>query len=120
MDESKGHDEEYYKRVLAHRKYQLTIAKYKALKYGNKQNKSNNAKQGSEYEWTWSDVLKNIDEAILLYNQIKVPKSGKRGQRQPIFIDLIIRLFLTKGHAYSMLNKPIKAANEFMRAHDLI
>lgn len=42
------------------------------------------------------------------------------GRRQPVFVDLIIRLLIAKGYIISMLNKPVKAANQFIIAEELI
>ena len=48
---------------------------YKALKYGSKYSTSVKSDEENllissdkaEYDWTWTDVLRNIDESITLY-----------------------------------------------------
>ena len=62
-------------------------------------------------------MIELVDECIDNYERITVSLNGNR---QSIFIDLIIRLLIVKGYIISMLNKPVKAANEFIKAEELI
>ena len=61
------------------------------------------------FNWTWREVVQDIDESINLYENIRLNHYGV--SKQPIFIDLIVRLLIAKSHIMSIQNKQIKALN---------
>ena len=59
-----------------------------------------------------------MDEVIELYK--KITTSDLRGKTSPIFLDLVIRLLICKSYVLMMLNQPIKSANCFNLAQEMI
>ena len=56
---------------MTHRRYQLVITQYKALKYGSIYGKKLlGSDKKSDFDWTWQTVLTDIDVVIGQYEQI--------------------------------------------------
>ena len=65
----------------------------------------NNSKIASESDW-WRFVDETLAQAIENYENLT---TNKVGDRQPIFIDLIIKLRICRAYANNMNQKPLTA-----------
>eukprot|EP00347_Sterkiella_histriomuscorum_P007084 403350315 len=86
----------YYQKVLAHRTYQYAICLYKELRY-------NNGDQ-NDPSLTWNKVDAWLRQAIERYQGIKWSNSS-----QPLFIDLIIKITISRSFANIHNNKLLTA-----------
>lgn len=72
----------------------------------------------TRYDWTWNDILYDVDEVIELYKAITVKM--RLCLRQPIFLDLIIKLLIAKSYILMVLQKTVKASDVLNLARELI
>lgn len=70
---------EYYYRVRANRFYQYAMSRYKLMRY--------NPDNVKDKKMNWQLIDYELRQALEKYNEIKIP-----GTRQPLFMDLIIKI----------------------------
>ena len=84
----------YYEKVLAHRTFQFALCLYKELRYHS---------GASDPSLTWNKVDAWLRKAIERYQSIKF-EGG-----QPLFIDLIIKITISRSYANIHNNKLLTA-----------
>lgn len=65
-------------------------------------------------------MLSGVNKSIENYTKLTTRIDSGARDKQPIFIDLLVRLSIVKGHIFCVLDKPVKAVNEFKRANEVI
>ena len=71
-----------------------------------------------EYKTEWDQVDYLLEDAIVLYCDIRYKK--RSGAWQPIFIDLIIRLIIARSFVLNKTNRPVSAHKLLDRAENLL
>ena len=106
--ESYSTELEYFEKIRAHRVYQYAMSRYKLMRYS-----PQNVK---DPRMNWQLVDYELRQALERYNEIRVEvEGGVPGKKQPLFIDMIIKITVCRAYA-NLNNKKILTAEKILES----
>ena len=107
--EGSGQELAYHDTVRAHRVYQLAMSRYKLLRYT-----PTNDKGTTKLNWQVVDY--ELRQALERYSAIRVEVDSEgSGKKQPLFIDLMIKITVCRAYA-NLNNKKILTAEKILES----
>ena len=99
---------EYFEKVRAHRVYQYAMSRYKLMRYAPETLRS-------DQRINWQLVDYELRQAMERYNEIRIESDDGSGKKQPLFIDLIIKITVCRAYA-NLNNKKILTAEKILES----